>query len=163
METRTRGGGGSPQTQKFCARSKWRWPLGCMPADLVCLGCLVLLQIRSVGSNCHSACLRNSPNALSLPSERPVTGHYRKASPPPWARKQVISSFLAQGKRRSCVITNGLNILCSYPPPYMSKMPFRRVRVPTFLQLSDQDHPARVPSNPFRGSINFHLVASFSC
>ena len=29
----------------------------------------------------------------------------------PWARKQVISGFLAQGKRKSCVITNGLNII----------------------------------------------------
>ena len=29
----------------------------------------------------------------------------------PWARKQVIDSFLAQGKRRSCVITDSLNIL----------------------------------------------------
>ena len=29
--------------------------------------------------------------------ERPEPGHYRKASAEPWARKQVISSFLAQG------------------------------------------------------------------
>ena len=30
-------------------------------------------------------------------AERPDTGHYRKASVLPWARKQVSSGFLAQG------------------------------------------------------------------
>ena len=29
----------------------------------------------------------------------------------PWARNQVISGFLAQGMRRSCIITNDFNIL----------------------------------------------------
>ena len=34
---------------------------------------------------------------MPLRSERPEPGHYRKASAEPWARKQVISGFLAQG------------------------------------------------------------------
>ena len=32
-----------------------------------------------------------------MTSEIPDTGHYRTASAIPWARKQVISGFLAQG------------------------------------------------------------------
>ena len=35
--------------------------------------------------------------SCGLGAERPDTGHYRKASPTPWARKLEITCFLAQG------------------------------------------------------------------
>ena len=37
--------------------------------------------------------------------------------PLPWARKQVISGFLAQGSGRSFSITTGVRILWSWPHP----------------------------------------------
>ena len=62
----------------------------------------------------------------------------------PWARKQVYSSFLAQGKRRSFLIMNTLNVswLETYPltrvlagksfkrpfPPPLPPLPLEQVR-----------------------------------
>ena len=45
-------------------------------------------------------------------AEIPDTGHYRTASAIPWARKQVISGFLAQGSGRSFSIMTGVRTLC---------------------------------------------------
>ena len=42
-------------------------------------------------------------------SEIPDTGHYRTASAILWARKQVISGFLAQGSDRSFSIMTGVS------------------------------------------------------
>ena len=46
-------------------------------------------------------------------TEIPDTGHYRTASAIPWARKQVISGFLAQGSGRSFSIMTGVRTLWS--------------------------------------------------